>query len=172
VKSDPARANPEFALAIPQALDIRDDVRLQQLWLATQQWEWRSLAVIGAGRAMDTMPIADLFAKIAWWYRGEPARVFDLRDLSLRLVEHELGAVRAQVDAGARPIIALRSIFENPTAIPIARLADAVVVCIRLGYTEFKAAERTIAAVGRERILGSVVLGSRRKTDARRRSGG
>jgi hypothetical protein len=55
-------------------------------------------------------------------------------------------------------VVALRSIFENPTAAPIAKQTDAVLLCIALGETNFKSAEETIAAVGRERVLGSIVL--------------
>jgi hypothetical protein len=40
----------------------------------------------------------------------------------------------------------------------IVRQTDAVLICIALGETDFKAAEETIAAVGRDRVLGSIVL--------------
>ncbi len=159
-KSDPAPANIALVLAPrdANAQNVLDDVRLQKLWLAAERRRWRSLAVIAAGKAMDTLPVAEMFAKIAWWYRGEPSCVFDLRDLSLRLAEHQVQEVRAQIDAGSRVIIALRSIFENPTTVPIAREADAVLLCIGLGKTKFKSAEKTIDEIGRDRLVGSIVL--------------
>ena len=57
-----------------------------------------------------------------------------------------------------RVILALRSANENPTAIPLARTADAVVLCIGLGTTAIKSAEKTIDEIGRDRVLGSIVL--------------
>jgi hypothetical protein len=147
-----------LALRPPGGQSTLDEVRIQKLWIATQRRQWGSLAVVAARRALDTLPVAETFSKIAWWYSGEPSCVFDLRDLSLRLVEYQVSEVQAQVQSGARVIIALRSIFENPTAIPIARQADAVALCITMGSTDFKSAEETIEEIGRERVLGTIVL--------------
>jgi hypothetical protein len=160
VKSgSPAPNASSTALApLPQAKpNVWDDVRYQQLWLATQKKPWRSLAVVGASPDLDTVGVAELLSKIAWWYRGEPSCVFDLRDASLRLVEYQVHEIAMQVDAGLRVILALRSIGENPTAIPLARAADAVVLCVGLGKTELKAAEKTIEQIGRDRVLGCIV---------------
>ncbi len=141
-----------------EALNLADDVRLQKLWLALQRREWRSLAVLGTHRRLDTMKIAELLANLAWWYSGNPACVLDLRDLSFRLVEHHQHEIRAQVAAGACAIVALSSTMDNPTAIPIARSVDAVVLCIDLGTAGIKAAEQTLAEIGRDRVLGAIVL--------------
>jgi hypothetical protein len=109
-----------------------------------------------------------MLAQLAWRYRGEPSSVCDLRDLSMRLVDYQIREVHTQVNAGTRVLIALRSIFENPTAMPVAREADAVVLCIRLGKTDVMAAEETITQVGRDRVLGSIIVRERRKAGARR----
>jgi len=133
-------------------------VRLQKLWLATQRREWRSLAVLAASKGVETIQIAELLAQVAWAYRGQPSCVFDLRDLGLRLADYQMREVHAQVEAGTRVMIALRSTSENPTAIPLARLADSVVLCIDLAKTRFDEAERTIAEIGRDRVLGAIVV--------------
>jgi hypothetical protein len=159
VKSDPS-----LALLAPGAIapSAWDDVRLQRLWLAAERRGWRSLAVVGASNSTDTLPIAALFAQLSWRYRGQPSVVCDLRDLSMRLIDYHIREVHEQADTGARVVIALRSIFENPTSAPVARESDAVVLCVSLGKTSFKAAEQTIKEIGRERILGSVILGANR----------
>ncbi len=54
--------------------------------------------------------------------------------------------------------IALRSILENPTAVPMARSADAVLLCVGLGTTDIKTAEQTIAEIGRDRVIGAIVV--------------
>lgn len=170
IKSDPpSSVPPVLALREGAAPHVLDDVRLQKLWLATQRRKWRSLAIVGASKKVDTLIVAETLAKIAWWYRGEPSCVFDLRDLSLRLVEYQLNEVRGQVEGGALVVIALRSIFENPTTVPIAHGADAVVLCLGLGNTLVSDAESTLAEVGRDRVIGSIVLraskGRRRKNE-------
>jgi hypothetical protein len=162
VKSDPIPASDPLALRVPNAPGVWDDMRLQKLWLATQRREWRSLAVVAASKHLDTLWVAELLAKLAWWYRGQPSCVFDLRDLRLRLVEYHEREVTAQVELGQCVVISLRSVFENPTTVPMARSADAVVLCVGLGKTAFKAAEKTLEEVGRDRVIGSIVLRRRR----------
>jgi hypothetical protein len=154
--SDPGRSIQ--TLGASNAASVWDDVRLQRLWLSTQRREWRSLAIIGATKEVDTLWVAEMIAKLAWSYRGAPSCVFDLRDLSLRLVAHHEQDVATQVREGQTVTIALRSIFENPTAVPMARSADAVLLCLRLGVTDLKAAEQTIAEVGRDRLIGAIVV--------------
>ena len=170
-KSDPVPPSDPLALRVPGLPGTWDDMMLQKLWLATQRRSWRSLAVVAAGKQMDTLWVAELVAKLAWWYRGQPSCVFDLRDLRLRLVEYHEREVTSQVNLGQCVVIALRSVFENPTTVPMARSADAVILCIALGKTGFKAAEQTLAEVGRDRVLGSIVLRRRRSGAAKTEAG-
>lgn len=149
-----------IARRAPDSPDLWDDVRLQKLWLSVERIEWRCLAILGASPGMDTLRVAELFAQLAWRYRGQPSTVCDLRDLSMRLVDYQIGEMKAQVASGMRLVVALRSIFENPTAAPIARQANGAALCIALGETDFRGAEETIAAIGRERVVGAIVFRS------------
>jgi hypothetical protein len=136
-----------------------DDVASQLLWLATQQRLWRSLAVVGASNGVPTIEVASMFAKLAWWYRGQPSSVADFRDLSLRLAEYQLRDVAEQLaQEPVTIVIALRSMFENPTVVPVARTVDAAVLCVRLGDTRIASARQTVAAIGREKFLGTIVV--------------
>jgi hypothetical protein len=135
-----------------------EDLRLQKLWLATQRRTWQSLAVVAASESVQTLPIAEMLAQIAWCYRGQPSCVFDLRDVSLRLAEYQVREAQAQADSGARVLVALRSVAENPTTLLIARAMDAVVFCVELGTTQFKAADHALDEIGRERVLGSIIV--------------
>ncbi len=147
------------ALAIrgSEAMSV-DDKRLQEVWIATQRRPWRSLALLGGSSGIPTLGTANLFAKISWAYSGTPSAVFDLRDVSLRLLEHHVQNVQLQIQHGERVFIALRSTTENPTAVALARMADAVILCIALGKTTTKSASEAMQAVGRERFLGSIVV--------------
>jgi len=165
-KSDPAPSTSALTHQPAASPNLWDDVRLQRLWLSAQRRPWRSLALIAASRSIDTLWVAELFAKLAWWYRGQPSCVSDLRDLSLRLVEYYEQRVTAQVEEGQSVLISLRSMHENPTAIPMARWADGVLLCVGLGKTAVKEAEQTIAEVGRDRVLGAIVVRKRRSDPA------
>ena len=158
MKADQAPSAALAAVSNSDSLSIWDDLRLQKLWLSVERREWRSLAVLSASKSVETIQIAELIAQLAWRYRGQPSSVCDLRDLSIRLIDYEVQEMRAQIESGTRLVVALRSIFENPTATAIARQTDAVLLCVAIGETNLKAAEETIAAVGRDRMLGSLVL--------------
>jgi hypothetical protein len=136
-----------------------DDLKSQLLWLATQQRTWRSLAVVPASEGISTLELANMFAKLAWWYRGQPSSVADFRDLPLRLVDHQLRDVAQQLEAEpVTIIIALRSIYENPTVTPVATAADAAILCVHMGVTKIAAARRTVETIGREKFLGTIVV--------------
>jgi hypothetical protein len=151
-----------------QAPNPWDDIGLQRLWLGVERREWRSLAIIGASQGLETIHLAELFAQLAWRYRGQPSSVCDLRDLSMRLIDYQVREMHAQLDEGLRLVVSLRSIFDNPTAAPIAKQTDAVIVCIAMGETVLKKAEETVNAVGRERVIGSILLRPQDKSKKRR----
>ena len=157
---NPEPENRSLALARrgDDAPALWEEVRFQKLWLALQRRAWRSLAILSASTSIDTLRMAELVAKLAWRYSGRPSCVFDFRDMSLRLVEYHQREVQRQAESGVCAVIALRPTFENPTAIPIARSADAVALCIELGVADFESAEQTISEVGRERVVGAIVL--------------
>ncbi len=135
-----------------------EDIRLQKLWLALQRKPWRTLAVLAANEPSDTTAIAEVLAQIAWCYRGEPTTVLDLRDLSLRLAEYQMHEAQAQAESGVRVLIGLRSITENPASALIARETDAALLCVELGQTHLKSALQTVEEVGRDRILGTLLV--------------
>jgi hypothetical protein len=141
----------------PAGPRIEADVGLQRLWLALQQRSWRSLAIVAAGPGMPTLDVANTLARISWWYTGQPSGVVDLRDVSMRLLEHHIRVMAAQ-SGEERVFLALRSIDENATAIPIAMAADAVVLCVALGKTEIRTAKKTLSAIGAARFLGTVLV--------------
>jgi hypothetical protein len=155
------------ALAKGTGERFEDNVALQKLWIATQTRQWRSLAIVGASEANATIHAAQMLANMSWQYSGVPTAVFDLRDVSIRLVEYQIQEIQAQAAKGDRVFIALRSPEENPTTVPIARAADAVVLCVALGATDAKAAHKTLAAIGRVHFLGCIVMKNRRPSGNR-----
>lgn len=161
MSSDLPPPSPDTAIVRrdPHSPEPMDDVSSQLLWLATQGRKWRSLAVVAASEGLPTIEVASMLAKLAWWYRGLPSSVADFRDLSLRLVDYQLSDVAAQLERDPVTIvIALRSIFENPTVLPVASAVDAAVLCVQLGHTPVRAARQTVERIGRDRFIGTIVL--------------
>jgi hypothetical protein len=137
-----------------------DEVGLQSLWLSLQRRSWQSLAIVAAAKGVPTLETANSLARISWSFTGQPATVFDLQDLSLRLLEHQTRDMAEQLRGGERIFVALRSPGENPTASPIAQAADAVVLCLELGKTDIKTARQTVAAIGKEKFIGTILVKS------------
>lgn len=137
---------------------LADDARWQHLWLAIQRRPWRSVAVLAAGPGVDTLELSNAVSKLAWRYSGEPSTVFDLRAVTLRLVDYQLREIAERVGAGERAVLALTSIAENPASVPLARGADCVIVCAAPGKTPLKSIQAAIQQVGRERVIGSLLV--------------
>ncbi|MGH7285761.1 MAG: hypothetical protein ACRELY_29940 [Polyangiaceae bacterium] len=81
-----------------------------------------------------------------------------MRDVGLNRVDSIIRLAGEVVTAGDRIVFAARSISENLATIPIARFADCVLLCASLGSSPLSLIEETVAQVGRERFLGSVLL--------------
>jgi hypothetical protein len=137
---------------------LGDEVELQTLWLSLARRSWRSLAVLAASKGTSTIGVANSLARMALWYTGQPSCVFDMRDLHLRFLDEQVRDMAAQMQGEERVFVALRSLSENATTAPLAMAADGVVLCLELGNADIKSAKRTIAAIGRERFLGTILV--------------
>jgi len=62
------------------------------------------------------------------------------------------------VGRGARAVVAVDSLMQSLGGTPLVRDADAVLLVVRLGVSNFDSVQSTIDIVGRERILGAVAL--------------
>ena len=135
-----------------------NDPSWQQIWLAIQSKEWRSLAIVPGSRGISTLELAQILVDVGWQHRGLPIGLADLRNITLPYIDSVIDEVRAHVDNGERVLIALRSVFENPATVPIAQWADGALLCVSLGNTKMTGAEQTLEQVGKARFLGSVIL--------------
>lgn len=75
--------------------------------------------------------------------------------------ERMLEKFAEQQGANMRFIFAVDSIIERTYTIPLCRTVDTVILCLALGMTSFKAVTRTVEIIGRERIMGSIILAPR-----------
>lgn len=140
-----------------------NDVALQKLWIALQKKPWKVLAVVPAAREISSLGAANVLAEVAWRFRGEPTVVVDMRDVGLRLVDYQTKEVAAQVEQGNAVILALPSVAQNASAIPLARFADTAVLLVRYGETTMAAAELAVEEIGLEKFSGTLVVRSSEK---------
>ena len=152
---------------------------LQELWFATRRRDWRTLAVVPASPGSSALQIAQALGEVGGFIRMSPVHVVNAEGLDLSkiaaLVMEITGTSTSSVwtmnapggnapsgwDPSARAearIVALEPVVVNPLVLPLALAADAVLLTVELGKTELAAAKHTVDLIGRERIIGSVVI--------------
>jgi hypothetical protein len=129
----------------------------QRLWLGTQSRPWRTLAVVASDHRVSTYQVASLIAGLGLQH-GQPIRMADVRNITLNRVAAIIELADNVVAGGERIVFAARSITENLATIPIARSADCVLLCVSLGSSSLALVEETVAQLGKERFLGSLLI--------------
>jgi hypothetical protein len=155
-------------------------IHMQELWFATRRRPWRSLAVIPADAAHSAAGIARALAEVGGFIGMKPVHFIDAQGMDLAALATlvmELGDRASSsswtMNAPARPgagwdpssvasekatVVALESVVANPLVLPVALAADAVLLTIELHATPLEEARRTVEMIGRERVVGSVLL--------------
>ena len=141
----------------PRASTPWDRPDWQHIWLATQARPWRTLAIVPADDHMSTYEVATLITALGQ-HHGEAMGFGDLRDVPLGGVTSVLDKMAWHIGRGERVVLSTRSTRENLATIPLARAADAVILCVTLGTTSIEAVEEAVRHFGRERFLGSMLL--------------
>ena len=171
------------AAAIEAPADVID---WERLWLATRRRPWTTLVLIPIGDDISTPRIAALLAVVGQRHLGAPVTVSDATGVTLSDLEEELGAIAAR--AGSAPpavvalskldrsrwvheqrgvcappaIVALPRLQRSPAGLALAQAADAAILCVTLRRSAIAEAEQVLAEVGRERVIGSLVLRSKK----------
>jgi hypothetical protein len=138
--------------------ELPGDAAWQRIWLAAQRSDWRSLAIVSGDKGRSTVGVAQMLLRVGWQHRGLPMGLADLCGVPLSHIDAAIAQVKAHVDNGDRVIVALGSIFENPTTVAIAQAADRALLCVTLGVTAMAGAEQTVEEIGRDRFIGTIIL--------------
>jgi hypothetical protein len=137
---------------------------LQELWFSTLRTEWSSLAIVPAHPGGSAERIAKALADVGGRHRGSPILLVKADGSDLAHTAQLVDSLSRRSGAtgsnrrGGEVIVSLDPVVTNPLGIAIALAADAVLVTIELGVTDLHSARRTIELVGRERLLGCVVV--------------
>jgi hypothetical protein len=142
--------------ALP-AQQSRLDPIIQRIWVRSQMSAWTTLAIVGTSDRMPegTMSIARGLARVAA-ESGGALGLIDGRGLELKHL--------AQVQARLRSTVARQTVVvlplpkDNPVTVSVAQVCDAAIFCVFIGETSRVVAAQSIEQIGRDRILGSVIL--------------
>lgn len=153
---------------VPAAASSAHQQVLQELWFATRRRNWKSLVLVPASPGRSAFPLANALGETGEFISRSPVHVINAEGMDLDQVTSvatDLSGAAARSAGGASErgnqrstIVSIDAVTANPLALGIALAADAVLVCIELGGTNLDVARRTIEMIGRDRIVGSVLL--------------
>jgi hypothetical protein len=144
----------------PGPSDERYGPDIQRMWLSAQALNWRSLALVPASRDVGVIRLAYAFAHLGLWNCGESIGVADLRDLPFPNLRGPVEVINWHIRRGKRVILALRPCSNSVATVPMARSADCAILCVALGTTRIAEANETVAQVGRDHFVGTLVVRS------------
>ena len=138
------------------------DNEWQRIWFATRQQEWTSLALVPAAAGIDVRLAAELLATTGTHHGERQVEVLNATGVQLRDVQQTIDSIAAVTARGDWAIVPVDSIEENPATIAILRATSAALLLVHLGESLLGPAQKAIDMIGRDRIIGSVVLKPRR----------
>jgi hypothetical protein len=138
----------------------QDQHRLLQLWQRlNRDRKLSSLAIVPAHPGGSAVPVARAIARAAWIQGITGVRVIEAEGLRPGKAADVVRDMNAALGESGMVVVAVDSVLSNPVSLEVAVAAREVVLCVALGSTDLASARRTIDLVGRERFVGSIVLG-------------
>jgi hypothetical protein len=147
----------------PISLPSRDYVaagelasQMQDLWFRLARNEWATLALVPADATGSALSVACGLVDVGAAFTG---KAIDLLSAEGRELEPEDEWIfpRKKDERFAR-VIALEPLSSNPRGIAVAKAADAVVLVVEAGTADLASARRTVEKIGRQHVLGCVML--------------
>ena len=135
------------------------DVEL--LWYLLLRKSWSCLAVVSPDHAHEKVLRLARSLSQKGERLGRSISALDALDIDLSRAAAVTNQVapRGAIGGGEqRYIIALDPPLANPLAIGVLAACDAVLIALELGVTGIANAQRTVEIIGREQILGAVLL--------------
>jgi hypothetical protein len=152
----PHQELPSPVLATPAEEPSRE---IQWLWFAVQRFPWSSLALVPVSPGRSCRKLAQVLVKVASLESsGSPVSLIDAAGVELNDLSSLSAKVASGVAGGRRTVILADPVTHDPAAVPVARRADAVLLCIELGRAQVADAQRAVELIGRERIIGCVAI--------------
>jgi hypothetical protein len=149
-------------------LDATDE-DWQRIWLSAREKDWSSLVLVPNDAGVDAVPLAEALARTGRIHAQVAVKVIDGTGVELAHVQQLIETIAAVTARGERAIVPVDPVSDNPAAIAILRAASAALLLLTFGESLITGAQTTIDAIGRERIIGSVLV--RPKTGAPARHG-
>ena len=143
------------------------DLEIEGLWFTLARLPWRTLVMVPTDEGASAVEVAAALADVGRRLRSGPVTFLLLSGpMDYAAAGKIVQAVGGRRDAErpedrqgeGRLIIAIPPVVGEPLGLAVTEVADAVVLCVQQGESRMRAAERTLELVGRERVVGALML--------------
>ncbi len=134
------------------------DSQWQRIWFASLAQPWTSIAIVPSEPGVDVVPIAEALAGVGRRHGVSVIHLVNALDASLADVHTLIKKVAAATAQRELTIVALDCPAQNPAAIPLARATSGVLLVVHAGKSRINSVKTTVDAIGRDRVIGSIVL--------------
>jgi hypothetical protein len=129
---------------------------LHRSCLAVLRAEWSTLALVSAGAGAPVRSFARALVEAARTCRLRPVKDLSVPELAASQIPPLADALAAR-DGDSRAVVAVEDPLANPACAPLLMAAEAVLLVVRLGVSEFRPLAEIVELAGRERVIGCVV---------------
>jgi hypothetical protein len=133
---------------------------VRRLWVSTLRHPWKALVLVPATGGLAARQVARALCVVGVNEGGEPVHFIDGEGVDLGQASRLAAEVSENARQGLRSIIVTGSLGQQASAVPLALASDFAVLGVRLGHTTAEEVERTVDEVGRNKVIGSVLLGT------------
>lgn len=134
------------------------DPEWQRLWFTLQGRAWSSLAVIGTDVAADADRVARTLAAVGKRDGQIPVEVVTALGVSFQDVPRIVNLV-SHASPEKLLLVSCDPLRRNPAMIPVLQAVGGVVLVVRLGESRLDSVQKTVDAVGRDKIVATISVG-------------
>ena len=143
------------------------NLEIEGLWFTLARQAWRTLVLVPADEGASAVEVAASLADVGRRLRAGPVTFLLLSGSMdyaaaskiVRAVGGRREAAGSEEQRGeGRLLVAIPPVVTEPLGLAVTEVADAIILCVERGESRLRSAERTIELVGRDRIIGALML--------------
>ena len=130
----------------------------QRIWFALRQHDWSSIAIVPSHEGVDVATVADTLCEMGRVEGDRPVTIVSALGVQLSDVSQVIDDVASATSRRQLVLVPVDPLADNPTTIGVLRATSAALLVVRLGESELSTTREVVEAIGRERVIGSIVL--------------
>lgn len=140
---------------------------IEGLWFRLAHLQWRTLVFVPADEGTSAVEVTTALADVGRRLRAGPVTFLLLSGpMDYAAAGKIVRAVGGGRDAAGsseehqegRLLIAIPPVVTEPLGLAVTEVADAIVLCVERGESRMQSAERTVELIGKDRIIGALML--------------